>query len=109
MVSPHHFPQQQTMLSTNVQMMKSMRFSITSDVPSPVYKSMKSGSKQNMEPMENKWTWPFETKGETLTTQRGKTKNGFRQPDPWVGAVSVPTYPVYILSKGRWALDKTWR
>jgi hypothetical protein len=64
--------------------------------------------------MENKWTWPFELEGKTWTDVIGPriTKSGkeFRQQNKWYGDMSVkPTYPVYVLSKGRWDLDKTWR
>lgn len=57
--------------------------------------------------MDN-WTWPFETEGPTLTSVIGKTKQGFRQPNEWVGDLSiVPKYPVYVISKGRWKMRKT--
>ena len=56
----------------------------------------------------NTWTWPFELSGETLTTRLGFTKNGFRQANAWVGDLRFkPTYPVYIISKGRWEMRKT--
>ena len=55
------------------------------------------------------WTWPFETAGETLTSKLGLDKNGFRQRNEWVGELVQPTYPIYVLSKGRCNIDKTWR
>jgi hypothetical protein len=57
----------------------------------------------------NNWTWNFETTGETLTTKLGLNKHNFRQRDEWVGDLAQPKYPVYILSKGRWDINKTWR
>jgi hypothetical protein len=55
----------------------------------------------------NDWTWPWETEGETLTSRLGLTGE-FTQRDNWVGELVQPRYPIYILSKGRWTIDKTW-
>ena len=57
----------------------------------------------------DKWTWPFETEGKTLTSKLGLDKNGFRQRNEWTGKFLQPVYPIYILSKGRWDINKTWR
>lgn len=59
-------------------------------------------------PAQPRWTWPFETSGETLTSRLGFTKIGFRQRDEWIGEFVQPTYPIYVLSKNRWNIDKTW-
>lgn len=58
----------------------------------------------------NNWTWPFELEGPTLTSTLGAHENGYRRKNDWVGDLSFkPTYPVYIISKGRWEKRKTSR
>jgi hypothetical protein len=51
----------------------------------------------------SEWTWAFEP----ATTA---PKRGFVPINAWIGDLSVkPTYPVYIISKGRWEMRKTSR
>src|ERR1035437_4079136 len=57
----------------------------------------------------NNWTWTFEPETEEYAKSRKFDKNGFRQKNEWTGELIQPTYPVYVLSKGRWGIDKTWR
>jgi hypothetical protein len=63
---------------------------------------------------KHNWTWPFELEGKTWTDVVGphitKSGNAQRQKNRWNGDLSVkPTYPIYVLSRGRWNIDKTWR
>jgi hypothetical protein len=59
-------------------------------------------------PPQDNWTWPFELEGPTLTNTLGPTAKGFRRPNDWIGDLRFnPTYPVYVISKGRWEMRKT--
>jgi hypothetical protein len=60
------------------------------------------------------WPWRFEifknkVETPTLTTTRGLDDNNHRRRNDWIGELVKPKYPVYILSKDRANIDKTWR